>query len=178
VGTAEPPPEPAPTKEQIVSKLGTRGSAKATSAGEGVPIEELLKKEEGTYIPDWDKEASAPTATLQEPEQAATKGSGSLAVSPFEYRLTPHEPDALRKLVALAEKLGGGLYSTSGEPMDPYMLTTERNYARVVLHIPASRLESVEPYLRTMGGVVQVRAEDRLYAADAVQVSVEVQYQP
>lgn len=195
---ATPAPEPTeqPTldeqgdaKGELAGLIGTRGTSEKpastkggsskTSSG-GVPIQELLKKEEGTYIPDWDKEASAPTATLQTPEpEPKEPGPGSLAVSPFAYRLTPSEPDALRKLVALAEKLGGGLYSPSGEPMEPYSLTVERNYAQVVLHIPASRLESVEPYLRNIGGVVQVRAEqDRLYAADSVHVTVEVQYQP
>ncbi len=158
--------------------LGTRGQA---ADDKGALIEELMQKEPGNYIPDWDKEASAPTATIQpsEAEVAPELGSGALATSPFTYRLTPTEPDALRRLVALAEKLGGGMYSPAGEPLDPYMLTVERNYAQVVLHIPASRLESVEPYLRTMGGVITVHAErDRLYPTDSVHVAVEVQYQP
>ncbi len=174
------------TKGVENTEIGTRGTGSSykgsTSKSGAMPIEELLEKEQGTYIPDWDKE-SAPTAviepdaTTQEPAPEA--GAGSLATSPFAYRLTPSEPDALRKLVAMAEKLGGGAYSASGDPHEPYILTVERNYEKVVLQIPASRLESVEPYLRSMGGVVTVHADqDRLYAADAVHVTVEVQYQP
>ena len=162
------------------STLGTKGRE---AGAKTVPIEEFLQKEEGTYIPDWDKENAAPTATLQPSEPDAAQvpegGSGDLATSPFTYRLTPDQPDALRRLVALAEKLGGGLYTTSGEPFDPYILTVERNYAKVVLRIPASRLDSVESYLKGMGGLVAVHADqDRLFAADSVHVAVEVQYQP
>jgi negative regulator of sigma E activity len=170
--------------EEIASKRGTSPSTSPKSSGssskKGVPIEELLEKEQGTYIPEWDKESSGATVHLAGPEGDDPAASGdSLATSPFAYRLTPDAPDALRKLVALAEKLGGGVYDSDGQPVDPYILTVERNYARVMLQIPASSLHSVEPYLRRLGGVVQVRAEqDRLYRADAVQVAIEVQYQP
>jgi hypothetical protein len=182
--------EPAPSTEKRATEvstkagLGSKGSARSGTA-KAVPIEELLEKEEGTYIPDWDKESTAPTATLGTAESESSTqpdpadAAGSLATSPYAYRLTPNEPDVLRKLVALAERLGGGVYTASGEPFDPYILTVERNYARVVLQIPASRLESVEPYLEGMGGVVEDHADpDRLFRADAVHVTVEVQYQP
>ena len=180
--TAEPAPSTEKQAPEVSTKsgLGSKGSARS-SGTKAVPIEELLQKEEGTYIPDWDKESTAPTATLEtEPAQSdPAAGTGSLATSPYAYRLTPNEPDVLRKLVALAEKLGGGVYTAGGEPFDPYILTVERNYAKVVLQIPASRLESVEPYLQGMGGVVEDHADpDRLFRADAVHVTVEVQYQP
>ncbi len=151
--------------------LGTSG---------GVPIQEHLEKTKGTHIPDWDKEPDAPTAVLQtvEPEPSASAGSsGNMAVSPFAYRLTPTEANALFNLVVLAERLGGGAYDLGGAPLEPQGLTVERNYAEVVLKIPASALTEVEPQLRKLGGVVSVRADhSRLYPEDAVHVTVEVQY--
>jgi hypothetical protein len=182
-GSATQDPGQVAQEKALPSTTSKRGESSKSSGS--VPIEELLRKEQGTYIPDWDKESTAPTATLgttapkdgSRPEPG--EGAGSLATSPYAYRLTPNEPDVLRRLVALAEKLGGGVFTTGGEPFDPYILTVERNYAKVVLQIPASRLESVEPYLQAMGGVVEDHADpDQLFAADAVHVTVEVQYQP
>jgi len=184
-GSASTAPSPSTTSKTGTAPATTSkstGGSKSRLSEEGVvPIQELLRNQEGTYIPNWDKE-SAPTAVIETTTDAGKgieSGAGDLATSPFTYRLTPTEPDALRRLVALAEKLGGGAFTTAGEPHEPYILTVEKNYEKVVLQIPASRLESVEPYLRSMGGLVTVHADqDRLYRADAVNVTVEVQYQP
>lgn len=178
VGSAE---DPVSTREQAPKTSAKRSSAQSKEADGSVPIEQLLKTNKGaTYIPEWDKE-QAPTGTTSQQPEATTdeQGSGSLATSPFSYRLTPDGPDVLRQLDVMVNRLGGSLRTTSGESFDPYILTVERNHATVVLHIPASKLESVEPYLQKMGGVVQDHADqDRLFAADAVQVTVEVLYQP
>jgi hypothetical protein len=156
------------------------GSKEQQTKSIGVPIQEHLEKTQGTHIPDWDKEPDAPTAVLQtvEPEPSASAGSsGNMAVSPFAYRLTPTEANALFNLVVLAERLGGGAYDLGGALLEPQGLTVERNYAEVVLKIPASALTEVEPQLRKLGGVVSVRADhSRLYPEDAVHVTVEVQY--
>ncbi len=180
-------------EQGVVSELGSKGTDKPISssgrktsptskeAEEAVPIETLLKSNKGaTYIPEWDKEQVPTGTTSLAPEPASgEEGAGSLATSPYAYRLTPNSPDVLRRLEALAAKLGGSVHTTSGEVFDPYILTVERNHAQVVLHIPASRLESVEPYLTKMGGLVTVSSDqDRLFAVDAVEVTVEVLYQP
>ncbi len=176
----EPQAASAP-RQQVAPTTSKRGTGSARSSGKGSTLQELLEKEEGTYVPEWDKDPAGELVEPQaaEPARDEPEGSADFAASPFAYRLTPTEPNALRRLVALAEKLGGSVTDAGGQPFQPYSLTVERNYAKVYMQIPASRLESVEPYLRQVGGVVTVHTdEDRLYSADAVQVSVEVTYQP
>jgi hypothetical protein len=151
---------------------GVGGSGKDAS---GVPIGELLATKGGaTYVPEWDKEqVSAGDAKVA--QAVAREEAGS----PFAYRLTPTSSDALRRLVAIAEKLDGRALDAQGQPLDPLPLTDENNHARVVLVLPASRLEKLEGYLRSLGGLVTVVADDeRLLSEDSVRVEIEVLYNP
>ena len=181
-GAAGAGPEIAAKIDLSRKERGSGRSARAGDGADGLPIEKLLAKQKGaTYVPQWDEEPAAGAGEAGAPVgQAASdisdeSGSGSA----FAYRLSPSSADALRVLVALAEKLGGGAYEADGSRLQPRELTIERNHARVLLRIPASQLENLEPYLRTLGGLVPMRADqDRLYNADAVQVTVEVLYMP
>ncbi|MFH1469501.1 MAG: sigma-E factor negative regulatory protein [Pseudomonadota bacterium] len=184
------PAGPASTKEaggaeDEFDAPGTLGSISAeeepvAKKGRGsVPLEQALDTRKGaTYVPGWEQEEIPEREVAKEGAEApvveAAGGAGA-----FAYRLTPSSPDVLRRLVALAEKLDGAAYEVDGAALDPQILTVERNYARVVLRIPASRLESVEPYLKTMGGLVTVRADqEQIYNLDSVEIEIEVQYLP
>jgi hypothetical protein len=162
---------------------GTRGEAQSGSKLRGsAPIKDALDaKKGGTYAPNWEQEVPSTRAALTKDGEgdAGAQSQPERGASPFAYRLTPTSTDVLRRLVALAEKLDGGAYSADGSPLDPQALTVERNYARVLLRVPASRIERIEDYLRDMGGLVTVRAEqDRIYNLDQVEIEIEVQYLP
>ena len=91
----------------------------------------------------------------------------------------PEDPTILRRLDALADRLGGVLVTPSGAVVDPWDLTVEANHAEVVLRVPASSLEQVEPALRRLGGILPVQAdEERLFNGAGVDVGIEVIYRP
>jgi anti-sigma factor RsiW len=187
-GQATPPSLDASEGDELetpgeLGSISPREEAQAKPRGpRTAPIQDTLgTKKGGTYVPSWEKEVPS------EPVSLAKDGDGSQArasepaggSSPFAYRLTPSSPDVLRRLVALAEKLGGAAYNADESPLEPQILTVERNYARVLLRIPASRIESIEPYLKSMGGLVTVRADhEQIYNLDQVEIEIEVQYLP
>jgi len=157
---------------------GTKSASVRPKDASAVPIEDLGARKGGaTYVPEWDKEQEAAPAGAASGTEARAAADAEAAL--FSFRLTPSSPDVLRRLVALAEKLDGRALDAQGQPLDPYLLTIERNHARVVLVLPASGLENLETYLKSLGGLVTVVADqERLYREDAVRVEVEVLYEP
>jgi hypothetical protein len=131
------------------------------------------------YIPDWETRGTAGEDVPSGPPAIDVGATRGLEDSPFVYRLYPEDPTILRRLDALADRLGGVLVTPSGAVVDPWDLTVEANHAEVVLRVPASSLEQVEPALRRLGGILPVQAdEERLFNGAGVDVGIEVIYRP
>ncbi|MBN1335090.1 MAG: hypothetical protein JXB39_03930 [Deltaproteobacteria bacterium] len=192
----EPAPAPAPTRqaaapEPVVEPPETAKMPEAPEPPQALasePREEpparpakeapsrAPAKASSPYIPAWETLGTAGEDAV--PAQASDGAAGVLD-SPFVYRLYPTDPDVLRPLALLAERLGGTLVTPSGTTVEPWTLSVEQNHAAVLLKVPANTLEQVEPALRRLGGLLAVQAdEERLFGGPSVDVGIEVIYRP
>lgn len=126
----------------------------------------------GVYIPEWDKEQ---TVTEQ---IAKTVDYETPTNSDFSYRLNVTDPAVLQKLIGMVEKNGGIITDVNGKEFNPYIFTIEKNYQRLIIKHPTLNLDSFEPSLKHLGGVVETRSSEKLYSGETVTITVEVSYKP
>ncbi len=187
-GSVEAPEAPEPVAPPLAGPVvpeeappsdAARNEASAADRSERVASAPAWPGATSPYIPDWETRGTAAEDVPAAPAVAVGAATRGLMEAPFVYRLYPEDPEVLRSLAALAERLGGVLLSPSGAVVDPWSLTVERNHAEVVLRLPMGNLEQVEPALRRLGGILPVQAdEERLYGAGGVDVGIEVIFRP
>jgi negative regulator of sigma E activity len=182
-----------PAEIESLLGLGSRGpSARPEASRTGSPKLGQMRMPTVTppdepYEAPWEKEEDLAKRdgvrariSLADPEQGASSGAETLAtLAPIAYRLYPTSSDALRAIVTFTERLGGQALGTNGKPLKPFLLSDERNHARMILRIPPGRLDALEPYLKQVGGVSEVsRPLEEMFAGPTVDVEVEILYRP
>ena len=143
--------------------------------------DKAARNELESWIPEWDRNQPGATKSKGAPAQGlgGTTSTGALVASPFAFRLNPGDPDVLVTLSALADSLGGRALRSDGGALEPQALSSEHDRARIVMQVPASELDRLEPALRKLGTLTRVEAPgDHLYSVNAVQVYIDVHYEP
>lgn len=153
----------------------------APSGGAGEDVARSFSKLEGHYVPAWDQEPEqlAGGTAASAGVEAQPESKKAVIASPFAFQLRPVDPGVLRDLPALAHALDGRLLGPDNAPLEPHSLTLEQNHARVVFQLPVTRITELEPALKRYGGVIRMEPPTGdLYSPNAVQIVVDVLYQP
>jgi anti-sigma factor RsiW len=133
------------------------------------------------YVPDWDKEPAdeaqaRATLATPPPGEPPTESAPGPTIT---YRLHGVPSDGLRVIVSLTERLGGHAYTPAGQPFSAFTLTNERNHATLILQLPSGQLDALDPQLRHVGALSEVRRPPELMVSESkVEVEVEVFYAP
>ncbi len=168
---------PAPTKagsagpasSQGSSGYGTKSSSSKLASGSDTPTE--------AYVPEW--ETQGLTLDSEDASGSAAEESSGLA-RPKGYAIRLSHPRSLYDLQSLAQKAGGRLTDSSGQPLVPRALTYEDNFVVAVMAVPAEEAASVEASLtKELRAVPQAPSGSTpLFGPNQSGFVVEVHYMP
>jgi len=152
---------PALDKELQLRKLeGSADSSEQKMKGKGV-VEPTL----GTTKPT----SSPSVQTEQQATAPGTDQEGELANVPYTYRVNTADPEVVWRLQRIAANLGGDVIDQGA---DAALL--QAGNASVRIRVPQAALTELDVQLRKLGASALAAQTDKLYAADTVEVAVNI----